>query len=44
MTDEERAAELERLTRLMTASKNAGAGYGKRIEAIQKQIDALNGQ
>ncbi len=41
MTDEERAAEIERLQGLLSASQQAGAGYAKRIEAIKARLAEL---
>lgn len=41
MTPEERAAEIERLNRILSASQQAGAGYAKRIEAIKARIAEL---
>lgn len=41
MTDDERAAELERLKAMLAASQNAGPGYKARIEKIKARIVEL---
>ena len=41
MTDDERAAELERLKAMLVASTGAGAGYAKRIDKIKARIAEL---
>jgi len=38
MTDDERAAELERLKALLSASERAGSGYARRVDAIKARI------
>lgn len=42
MTDEERAAELDRLKSLLATSERAGPGYARRIEAIKRRIADLD--
>lgn len=42
MTEEERAAEIERLQQLLESSKRAGPGYVKRIEAIKAKLAELD--
>lgn len=41
MTDDERAAEIERLKATLAASERAGPGYAKRIAAIKARIAEL---
>lgn len=41
MTDEERAAEIARLKRILSASERAGSGYVRRIEVIKAQLAGL---
>jgi hypothetical protein len=42
MTDDERAAELERLKAILAASGRAGPGYARRIEKIRARIAELD--
>ena len=41
MTDEERAAEIERLEAKRDASRARGDGYGARIKAIETRLEDL---
>lgn len=41
MTEDERAAEIERLKAVLSASERAGPGYAKRVEAIKRRIAEL---
>lgn len=41
MTDEERAAEIDRLKAMLAASENAGAGYKARIAKIKDRLKEL---
>lgn len=42
MTNEERAAEIDRLKEMLAASEKAGPGYAKRIEAIKARLKELD--
>lgn len=41
MTDDERAAEIDRLKAMLAASQTAGPGYKQRIEKIKARIAEL---
>lgn len=43
MTDEEKAAEIERLERLLAASEAQGEGYRDRKAAITARLEELRG-
>ncbi len=42
MTDDERAAEIDRLKDMLRASERAGPGYARRIEAIKEKLRELD--
>lgn len=41
MTDDERAAEIERLKAILSASERAGPGYKQRVEKIKARLSEL---
>lgn len=41
MTSDERAAEIERLEQMLSASKAAGPGYAARIKEIEAKLKEL---